>query len=495
MKELEHPDRSVPKGRRFCTICGEIKRETHFEGDSTHCDTCCEKMRHTHVRVYGVLVFVLLLALSAGAALLGVQTVQFCRSTRSADTLAEDRYLNDACDAYETAFAEIPAINRKLLLRGSADEESADGESAEVFSLFEAGVHTWARYAAVYARTHSDYEASSMLQGQLSADAIAKSTVLSAYSEAQTAYEAVSGVMQDYTDEHPFDTIEDMPYEEIIALLDKIEQENDSRYYKGYAELFKGSATQYYKTDDPTSSFVYYDKALEYIPDESANIYSSEADAAKSAQDWTALRQAGEAITLQNRNYTEAYEWVAVAAAKQGDAAAAKQAAEDLRASSPDSPLYEKLLVQSSLICGDLQAAQKVIDGAKSLDKEASSLFSKLLAEQTLPSASQRFLREYAQFASYAAVVSLLQGDKGAVSDYGYERSFNYAYYLEYLTGSSAITQQIFDVALICASVIKNDEALNTLSQMGACSEDAQKVIDGKLTPEQAFLKGEADLL
>lgn len=496
MKELEHPAQSVPKGRRFCTVCGEIKRETHFDGDSTHCKACCEKMLHTHLRAYGVLVSVLVLVFAAAAGILGVQTVRFCVSLHRADVLASDKFLYDACDGYESAIADIPDLNRALLLRGQSDAESEGEEGAQSYTLFEAGTHTWERYAALYARTQSDYEAASMLQNALNGKQLQKNTVLSAYTEAQTAYTAVSDAVESFSQEHPYDTIEDMPYEDILALLDKLEQENDSRYYKGYAELFKGSATQYYKAEDPTASFVYYDKALEYLPDEYGNIYTSKAQAALSAEDWDALRQAGEAIVSQNKNYTDAYEWLARAAAKQGDMDAARQAAEELHAASPDSPLYEKLLVQTSLIDGDLKSAGAVCDkAAATIDSKASELFSTLLAKQTLPAASQRFLREYAQYAGFAGIVRLLQGDKDAALELAYERGFNYGYYLEYLTSGSALTQQSLDLAYICANACKDKDALDTLSQMGENSDDAKKVASGKLTPEQAFLKGEADLL
>ena len=495
LKELEQPIQSIPKGRRFCTVCGEIKRETHFDGASTHCRACCEKMLHTHVHVYGVLVLMLMLALAAASAALGVQTVRFCRSLHRADTLAADKYLYDACDAYENVVADIPEINRALLPGSKADAESGE-ESAAPYALFEAGTHTWERYAAVYAKTQSDYEAASMLQSSLNADRLQKNAVLSAYTDAQTAYTAVSDAIDAYTQEHPYETIEDMPYDGFIELLDGIEAENDSRYYKGYAELFKGSATQYYKTDDPTASFVYYDKALEYLPDEYGNIYTSKAEAAREAEDWDALRQAGEAIIAQNKNYTEAYEWIARAAAKKGDMQAAKEAAELLHAASPDSPLYEKLLVQSALIAGDADAAQKTVAAAeKTIDVKAAELFSTLLAKQTLPTADQRFLREYTQYASVSAVVHLLTNDAEKIAEYAYERGFNYAYYLEYLTQNSAITQLSIDIASIYANLYHDEDAINALSQIGGCSDDAQKVIDGKLTPEQAFLKGEADLL
>ena len=489
MKELEQPRQSVPKGRRFCTVCGEIKRETHFEGDSTHCAACCQKMLHTHVRWYGVLTLVLLLALCAAAAMLGVQTARFCRMTRQAERLAADQYLSDACDLYESAVAELPKIDRALLLRGAEDGGTLS------FSLFEAGTHTWERYAAVYARTNSELDAASMLADQLDADQIARNAALSAYGEAKTAYNEIADAIDAMNNENPYEAPEDMPYDAFMQMLDDFEKNNDSRYYKGYAEMFKGSATQYYYADDTALAIPYYEKALEYMPDEVMTLCESIANAARTAKQWDALQKAGETLLSANRSYIDAYDWIVRACAGQDDFDAARKAAADLHAASPDRPLYQKLLVQIALLDGDLASAEAVCDAAKSLDDRAAQTFNTLLAKRTLPTESQRFFREYVQYATLAGVVRLLGGDKKAALDYAYERSFNYAYYLESMTDSSAISQQMIDVAYICAAACENADANAALAQMGSCGEDAQKVIDGKLTAEQAFLQGEADLL
>ena len=493
LKELEHPVTSVPKGRRFCTICGEIKRETHFEGDSTHCKACCENMLHTKVRVYGVLVFVCMLVLCAAAVFLGVHTVSFCMTTRRADDLAQEKLLYDACDLYENAVSGISDINRSLLLRGEQTEEE---ESADAPLFFTPGTHTWERYCAVYARTQSDYEAATLIENSLNADAVKKNAAFSGFIEAKKAYEDVYARVDAVSQENPYESIRDMPYDKVIAVLDEAEKENDSSYYKGYAQLFKGSATQYYHTDDPASALPYYEKALEYLPDEYGNIYSAQAQIAQQTEDWKLLRSAGERMLECNRSYTDAYEWLVYASVRLNEPDAAQSACDALHAVAPESVLYDKLLTLSALLQGDADKAALCRDeAAEKWNQKASETFSTMLADQALPAASQRFMREYAQFASYAAIVCLLEGDNEAALDWAYERGFNYGYYLEYLTGAGAITQQTIDIAYICASLTKDQDVSDTVSQMGEPGEAAQQVIDGKLSLRQAFLGEEAQLL
>lgn len=490
MKELEYPIQSIPKGRRFCTMCGEIKRETNFEGDSTHCTACCEKMRHTRVRWYGVLTFVLMLSLAAAAGFLGAHTVRFCAALQRADALADEARLYDACNLYDDTIDSLSSVNRSLLLKAPTDDIAED-----LPAFFTAGVNTWRRYASVYARTHSDYDTATTLSYYLDKRQIEADPALSVYLEAKEAYETVYNAMNEIT-QNAQSAGTDIPYDELIAALDAVVEQNDSHYYQGYASLFRASATRYFRSENTAQALEEYDRALELLPDEYINIYSAQAQIAGSLQDWTLLRKVGEAMLSQNRNYMDAYTWVAYAAAKLGDTDAARDAAERMKADNTDSPLYEKLLIQTALVSGDLDAARRVVDQAKTrLDENGNILFNTLLSKRELDDADKRYLRAYIQYATFEGIVCLLEDDLDAADDAAFEHGYNYGYYLEYLTSSSEMSQLTIDVAWICASLTENEESLGMLTDMAPGYDWAKQIVDGKMTMRQAFLEGGADLL
>jgi len=52
LKEQERSGFSVPKGKKVCSVCGEVKRLSAFNEDSDRCIQCGEKMLKTPVKWY-----------------------------------------------------------------------------------------------------------------------------------------------------------------------------------------------------------------------------------------------------------------------------------------------------------------------------------------------------------------------------------------------------------------------------------------------------------
>ena len=483
VKELEYKQ-TVPKDRRFCTICGEIKRLHYFEGDSTHCLACCEKMRHTHVHAWSVPVVLALLLVVAASVILAAQTIPFCAEIRKADAAAADRRLFDACDLYGAAISETETRGKALLpfLKNTGG------------SLFEAGSRTWEKYASLYAQTNSEYEAASMVQSALNKKQIALYPKLAALSKAQEAYDKTMTFVQSLNEKYPFETEEDFPYDKLIEELQAYADKSESRYEKGYIAYYQASAVSYYKTDDPTAAYEYYDQMLRYLPDEYLTVYTAKGSAAMQAKDYAAAIEAYEALLAKNRNYKQGYAVIAEAAVRMGDDTKAQAALKNLSA---EEPYYHRVNVRLAMLRDDLSAAQTARDAArKALDEKADKLFNELLANQTIDDTDKQYLIDYIDYALTDAAVSLLAGDVDDAFQMAYEKAFNDAYYLAYLTSDqSAMTQGLINMASLCAHLAKNSEAVQTVAQVGEHDEATQKVIDGKLTARDVFVEGKADIL
>ncbi|MBQ7543187.1 MAG: hypothetical protein IJT44_12945 [Clostridia bacterium] len=483
MKELEYAQ-SVPKDKRFCTICGEIKRLHYFEGDSTHCLACCEKMRHTHVRAWSVPVVLVLLLAVAAAVVLALQTVPFCKEIRKADAAAADKRLYDACDLYAAAIAETETRGQALLpfLKDKGG------------SLFEAGVRTWEKYASVYAQTNSEYEAASMVQSALNKGQIARYPTLAALDEARDAYDKTLAYVQALNEKFDLDDPKSAQYDELMQALQEYADNSKSRYIKGYTAYYQATAAAYFRSDDPTAAIEYYDRMLQYLPDEYLTVYTAKGNAALQAKDYAAVIEAYEAILQKNSNYEQGYVAIAEAATRLSDTEKAEAALEKL---SGNEAYYYRVSLYLAMMRDDLPGAQKLQKKAReALDEKADGVFNEMLANQTIGQTDKKFLISYIDYAAIDAAVSLLADDADEAFRMGYDKGFNYAYYLAYIAGDyDAMTQGLINIATLSASLTKNDEALQTIAQVGECNEATQKVIDGKLTAHDVFVEGKADIL
>ena len=312
MKELEYTTQSVPKGKRFCTICGEVKRLHYFEGDSTHCSACCEKMLHTRLHRWCIPVLLAVLLVAAASVYLSVFTVPYCIDLVKAEFAMRDKRLDDACTVYASAVNSASERNAALQAFG---KKNADGTyTMPDMTLFEAGTRTWTKYLQTYAALYSEYEAAALVQSSLNTDVANTVPFVASLNEAQEAYNNTLAQAQLIEAQYAEEESEQTLYEKVIADLTAYAKQSDSRYIKGYVEMYKARATAYFKPDAFESTKAYYEKMLEYLPDEFMAAYLAEAEAAQRAGNYEAAIEAYEKLLQKNHNYTQAYSAIAKAA-------------------------------------------------------------------------------------------------------------------------------------------------------------------------------------
>lgn len=494
MKELEQTGRSVPKGKRFCTICGEVKRLHYFEGDSTHCSACCENMLHTRLNVRCIPFVLILLAVIACSVFLSVQTVPYCKSFLSAQQAVRDKRLSDACELYALAIADASERNAALLAHGKTQ---SDGSlPAPTWTFFEAGAYTWARYLDLYAMTHSAYDASYLAQGSLDADLSARIPAIAELYEERQAYDETLSFAEETANAYPETEEGDSPYDDIIRALTAHADESDSRFVKGYTEFYKGRAAQYFRVDDPSVAAAYYSKLLDYMPKEFMIVYTAQAEAALDGEDYALAIEAYERILEKNKNETDAYISIAGSAFLAGDE---EKLAQSLSHFEEDDPQRLSVEMRCALRGDDLDAAEAVRQRAQQTTyKKADTIFNQMLAEQTISEDNRVWMLNFLDYVIEDAALSLVQGDEKEAYRLAYDVAFNDAYYYAYLTNDSgAFSQSLINIATLCASLVKDQDALKTIREVGESDATTQSLISGelKLTMRDIFVDGKAEII
>lgn len=493
MKELEYPVQSVPKDRRFCTICGKIKRLSSFEGDSTYCADCRREMLHTRFPRWSLPVVAVVLVLAAASVILSVHTVPLCMDLFRAEKAERERRLSDACTLYRSVVEEAPEHNAALVPKTKADEENGVPAMPKMV-VFEAGARTWRHYLDLYSEVYSESVAAKVANRSLHESASSVIPRLDQLYEARQAYIATTKYANALDEKYGVKSAEKMPYDKIIADLTAYEEESDSRYVKGYTEYYKGTATLYHHTEDPAAAIPYFQKLLEYVPLAYVTAYSSIAEAAMRADDYETAMQAYDAILERNINYSDNINKIAEAAFRTGNTEKLELALAHYDAEDPQRLQME---MRFALLADDLDGAAQVRKHAnETLRVQADQVFNKMLAEKNIDSDGIGVLWGYAEFAMYDAAYSLLRGDTDEAFELAYTLGFNYAYYYAYITGDSDVfTQPILNMTTLCASLAKDNEAIRTIRSIGACDETTQKVIDGELTVRDVFVEGKASIL
>lgn len=484
VKELEYTGKAIPKGRRFCTLCGGVKRETAFEADSTHCKDCCEKMLHTHVHGYAFLSVALVVAALAAAVYLGVNTFPIVKQAHTADSLAADCALYDAVEAYEKVF---DAVDERNEAAGS--------------TWYCAGLRTWEAYYDVYAGAYSANSAADDAAERLDKSVMQNSAQLSALLEIKQVNDAIRAQVTAIGQEYQAETADDLPYEKVLGKLSAIEVDGDERLVKGYLELFKADLAQYCNPDKPEIADAFYEKALAYLPEETMMISVNRAQCALNAEQYESVLAPARQIIEGNRNDTDAYGWLAEAYYSLGKKADAMAVLEELQTAVPDTPLYYMLRVKYAVRDGDFDLAETLCNRQDEANSEtADAAFNTLLARDTLPKKAERIFLESINYSLWEAALMLLQGDEESAFNIAYNYAFNYAYYYEYITGKTTLNQRIVNMTTLCAELCKGkddevQEAKTVLSQVGLCDEQTQQIIDGKISLQEAFVEGKVDWL
>lgn len=492
MKELEYTTQSVPKDKRFCTICGKVKRLHCFEGDSTHCSECREKMLHTRLNGRSIPVVLFVLLVAAFSVFLSVYTVPYCIDLFKAEAAVRDKRLADACTVYASAVSSAAERNAAMLSGGKKNGDGTYVQPSGTF--FEAGTRTWVRYLKTYAELYSEYQAAVLAEGSLHADEIKKEPSLARLSEAKTAFEETEAFAQEidykYMNEEPTQEI----YRKILAELSAHADASDSRYVKGYIEMYKAEATRFFKPDDLAASTAYYERALEYLPDEFMNVYNEEASAAIEAGEYETAIGIYEKMLRLNKDYTGAYPSIANAAFLAGNEEKFNSA---LAHYDENDPLRLRLEMRFALRAEDVKKAEEVRARAnKALKPEADKIFGELLSKQTITQTNKTKLTEYVEFQMWDAAYALVTGKTDEAFRIAYEEGFNNLYYYSYITGDSTVfSQSVINMATLCAELVQNEEAIELIKQISNCDRTTQSILNGELTVRDVFVEGKAEIL
>ena len=494
MKEYEHSGQTIPKGKRFCACCGEVKRETAFEGESDHCRACCEQMLKTRLHVPGFLVCLALIGAAVFAAVLIPWGKSVSDIVRMARSFEEQHFLYSACDAYNVAVDRARAGDYALF-GGSADKDEEEGTTTPRF--FCPGTRVWREYCRAYARAYTRTEAAEFAAAHLDKQQIESTQPMASYAEASRDYESVMTQVKKVQAQYTYSTPEDMPFDQIVKALDAYVESRDTANVRGYAAYLKGTASWYQDPSDPDRALRYFDEMLENVPDEYVSAYSGIAQIGLDSEQPDVLLRAAEGVLEKNKEHGDAWSWKVQAQFDAGDIKAAQQTAKEMRRVCPEDPLCAMLSIRVALRQEDLQAAAQLrSEAADKHDDYADALFNTLLSKRELDQSQEQFLRGYIRLSTYEAASCLLEGDLEAAFAYGYDRAFNYAYYYASITNDgSLMTQSVFNIAALCASLTDNEEALDTIAQYGDCDDATRDVINGKISLADAFCKGKAVLL
>lgn len=492
--ESERSGFSVPKGKKVCSVCGEVKRLSSFEEGSDRCISCGEKMLKTPVKWYVIPLVSAFAVVAVIAVYLTVLTVPFIRNVEKARNCVSEGCFYDAFDIYENEIIS------------NADE--IDGSLKEKFGFlgeekfFIPGTKTFEEYCKITAMADSEYEAGVLAKSFFKKDCIEKNEVFSDYVSAMNAYDKVFARIQEVNEKYTFTSAEDLKYDEIMSEFEALQEKCESDYEKGYVEYFKASVTLYkYGGKDELVGKIkpYLDEMLRYVPGEYAVYGSTLAEAAFGCEDYDTVIEAARFVTDKNKDISIAYEWLAEAYYKKGEKEKAFEAIEELNKYVPSSPTYYKLLIKYNLLEGDMEAADKAsFEGDSENSEFVDTVFNMYLSNNSgqITRMARQVFSENIEFSAYQSILLLLQGDKTTAFEIAYNYAYYYAYYYAYLTGdSSLLTQGIINVTTLCAELCRDSEALEDISQFGMCDETTQKIIDGELSLEDVFIDGKAEII
>ena len=261
MAEKDSLGFSVPKGKKVCSVCGKVKRESYFIDDSDRCDECTEKMLRTKIKWYCIPIALVFALASVIACYLTIMTVPFVKSVQNAEKAVSEARLYDAYDAYQNdVIVQADSIDAKIkkMIPSFSDKK-----------LFVPGTKTFERYCEIYAMADSEYEAGVLTKELFNKYYIKSNEVFSGYVSAMDAYDKVLAKVQTINEKYNFDSVENFECDKIVADIEEEKQNVSSDYEKGFCEYFKATATLYkFKNEKEVVSKIkpYLDEMIKYLP-------------------------------------------------------------------------------------------------------------------------------------------------------------------------------------------------------------------------------------
>lgn len=490
MNEFEMPVQSIPKGKRFCKRCGEIKRQNHFKDDGEYCNSCCEKMLGTHPKWYAYPVLLIVLALVAVSVWAAVIAAPAASCVFESRGFAEEHRLYDAYDKLEEA---------QLVMSEKDKAFTERFPRLASYNWFNAGFGTCVRRYRLMAETDTRIETGYAIKKDIKLDSLTKGQMkyFKGYLDICEIYEDTSETLGKLTEEYKIEKPEDVPYEELLKKLDEIAAKNSSDEKRGYVEYYKASVMQYVRGDFE-ESLPHLEKMITLLPDEFHTYISALYEHAKKTGDNKKLIEECDKVTAKNRNYVSAYSIKARAMINSGDYKAAEAVCGELKKYNGDCPEYYALMIMCKLRQNDIETAEALsFQGDTANSGFVDSVFKKYLAaKDKMPRQSESIFLQSFDFTMSQAAVMLLLKDYSGARDLMYDYGYTYAYYYSYITGSSnPITQGLIDMTYLSAYLVGDKEAIETVKeQLGEPSDNVRKITDKKLTLKEVFVEGKVEL-
>lgn len=490
MKRFEAPSFSIPKDKRFCARCGEIKKQRFFSPNEDFCSPCREEMLRTRPRWYTYPMLAAVLVLTAAAlwiaAFTSAAAVNVCEGRR----LVKEHRLYDADGKLENAQLIMSEKEERLV-------EKFPGLSS--YSWFSAGFHTLASRYDLMAQTDSRIEAGYAIEKDLDVGSLTSRQLkrLQGYIDIRGTFEYVSDNLSKITEEYEISSPEDIPLEEMFKRLDEIGASNPSDEKSGYIEYYKASVAQY-ASGGFEETLPHLDKMIKLLPDEYNMYLNTLYEHGKDTGDYKKLIEECAKVTARNRNSVDIYAISIKAQINSGDLDGAEAACEELRRYNSDCPEYYALLAMCKLRRGDIDGAAEICSlGDSANGEQISTMFNQLLSSKNeIERQSERFFLQSFDLTMVKTAVALLQSDYPGANDIMYNQGYTYAYYYSYITGKhDPITQSLIDMVYISARLDGDEEVMSTVKeQFGEPSEKAIRIAGKELTLSEVFVDGKEHL-
>lgn len=492
MKELEPTTMTLPKGKRFCTICGEVKKESNFQSEEPHCTKCCEKMLHTKVHWSGILALIATLLCVCGAVFVGIRTIPANVSLIRAMVCAHQNEYGQAADLFEAAQEAVLTSNKSFYsVQELSDMEKDNIDPDPVFTI---GLRGWETYAEIYANHVAAYDTAPMLQSNLRKAVYQKSKTYKKYAEIFEAYQKAENVaiQFDQTDGENKNVLKEM-----FASLDALVEKENSDMIRGYAAYIKANA-EYYFNDDLDQTLVLFREAMQYIPFEKSMIANAALPYLMEKKNFEGTKEFCEILLSRDSGDVSTYANLAESYFTAGKKDEAIKTLERMNAHSPGNPMYYKMQSRFAIRSDDAQKANAFcVEGEQVNGQKMEQVFSELLRKRSIDRKDEEFMLSYVDFMANQVVVLLLSGELDGAYNAVYNGAFNYIYYYSSITENTpVVASKILHLVYICGTLSGNDDASEVLSQLGYEPTDVIKqVAEGKMNLHDAFIEGKAGIV
>ncbi|MCR5485374.1 MAG: hypothetical protein K6F09_07245 [Clostridiales bacterium] len=490
MKEFERPNRSIPKDKRFCPHCGEIKNKKSFTDDSEYCSDCKKAMLKTRVKWPVIFVFILFAAFSAFAAFLAVKCyIPVSSLTVKSEKLKGEKRLYEAYDKYD----EINDMMAKY-------DDVVSNRLGTKLRWLGPGAKTLGSFVKIESEMESYSDAGAMIKSMISENVRSGyyyNKYFAPYVEANDDFYKLDSLFNDYVQSTGVSDASDLSFNDAVEFIDSKTGKDASAHKKCYAEYLKASVAYYVMPDNAEVVQEYLNKMYEYAPDEYLKYLDLSFWACKKTGDYKKFYQVCDDVVKNNVNNKSVYEFKMDALLNEEKYDDALSVCTEFEKYNKNTPDYFKYMMKINTRKGDIDEAYKYVDAAEKANIDRyGDIFTDVLAQKSISKNDELFFKEQLQCTMWMGALMLLKDRVDDAYDYIGEYCYSFAYYYDYVAGTtSCMNQSVIDISVLCGTLAKDDEFVKNVKSSGEPSQAIQDCLDGKITLEDLFVKGRAETL